>query len=52
MGNSAGDGIPTNAMVMSSAKQSSGRINGTAPYHKTLYSSTPNANVPPHGAAS
>ena len=52
MGNSAGDGIQTDAIVMSSAKQSSGRTNGTTPYHKILYNSTPNANVPPQGAPS
>jgi hypothetical protein len=46
MGNSAG--IPTDA-AMGSAKQSSGR---TVPYHKALYNSTLNVNVPPHGAAS
>ena len=46
MGNSAG--IPTDVAV-GSAKQSSGR---TVPYHKALYKSTPNVNVPPHGAAS
>ena len=37
---------------MGSAKQSPGRTNGAASYHRTLYNSTPNANVPPHGAAS
>jgi hypothetical protein len=51
MGNPASGGIPavTNAMVMSSANQSFGRINETMPQHKTIYSSTPNASVPPHG---
>ena len=37
---------------MGSAKQSPGRTNGAASYHRTLYNSTPNANVPPHGVAS
>jgi len=54
MGNLASDGIPavTIAMVMISANQSSGPINETTPQHKILYSLTPNASVPPHGAAS
>ena len=37
---------------MGSAKQSPGRTNGATSYHRTLYNSTPNANVPPHGVAS
>jgi len=47
MGNWAG--IPNDATLMGSARQSLGQTNGTTPYHKTLYNSTPNANVPPQG---
>ena len=52
MDSSTGVGIPTNAVMINSAKQSSDRVNETTPRHKTLYNSTPHANVTPHGTSS